>query len=341
MKKVIFSLGILLLITLTGTSQEQDPKKLHETAKTYMRQGDYSNAVLILNRILQNDPQNLEFLKDLAFTYYLKKDYVSAFETAKTFGDRKDADVQAYQILALVYKALDERKECEKLYRAALKKFPTSGVLYNEYGEMLWTKKEFADAAKLWEKGIEMDPNNSGNYYNAAKFYYMSADKTWGLIYGEIFVNLESYSQRTVEIKGLLLEGYKKLFTGSDLMKYQNTKNEFVSAFLGLMQKHSGTVSEGVTPETLTTLRARFILDWYDKYAARFPFRLFEHHVQLLKMGFFDAYNQWIFGAAGNLTAYQQWTSTHADVNNEFTRLQKNRVFKVPTGQYYQTPASK
>ena len=40
----------------------------------------------------------------------------------------------------LVYKAIEERKECEKMYKQGLKRFPNSGVLYNEYGEMLWTK---------------------------------------------------------------------------------------------------------------------------------------------------------------------------------------------------------
>ena len=46
-------------------------------------------------------------------------------------------------------------------------------------------------------------------------------------------------------------------------------------------------------------------------------------------------------GQLDNPTAYQKWTSTHADKNNEFIRLQQNRVFKVPTGQYYQSRLSK
>ena len=337
MKQIILSISLIILVAFASTAQDPDLKKQQENAKAFIRQGDYSNAILVLNRALPKDPTNLEMLKDLAYAYYLKRDYAKALETAKPFAERKDSDIQAYQILALVYKALEERKDCEKLYKAALKKYPSSGVLYNEYGEMQWAKKEYTDAIKLWEKGIETDPNNSGNYYNAAKFYYMSADKTWGLIYGELFINIESYSERTVEIKGLLLEGYKKLFIGDAIAKNQNTSNEFVKAFLGLMQKHSSTISAGITPETLTTLRARFLLDWYEKYATRFPYRLFEHHSQLVKMGLFDAYNQWVFGATDNPSAYQKWTSTHADVNNEFIRLQKNRVFKVPTGQYYQS----
>ena len=337
MKQIILSFSLIILVAFAGTAQDQDLKKQQENAKAFIRAGDYTNAILVLNRALPKDPTNLELLKDLAFAYYLKRDFAKALETAKPFAERKDSDIQAYQILALVYKALEERKECEKLYKTALKKYPSSGVLYNEYGEMLWAKKEYTDAIKLWEKGIETDPNNSGNYYNAAKFYYMSADKTWGLIYGELFINIESYSQRTEEIKKLLLEGYKKLFIGNELTKNQNTSNEFVKAFLGLMQKHSSAVSAGVTIESITTLRARFLLDWYEKYATRFPYRLFEHHSQLVKMGLFDAYNQWVFGSVDNPAAYQKWTSTHTDTNNEFLRLQKNRVFKVPTGQYYQS----
>jgi hypothetical protein len=49
-----------------------------------------------------------------------------------------------------------------------------------------------------------VDPNYSSNYYNACKFYYLTVDKVWSLIYGEIFVNLESYSKRTPEVKKIL-----------------------------------------------------------------------------------------------------------------------------------------
>ena len=227
------------------------------------------------------------------------------------------------------------------MYKTALKKFPKSGVLYNEYGEMLWSKKDFTEAVKLWEKGIEVEPNFSGNYYNAAKYYYFSVDKVWGIIYGEIFVNLESYTKRTAEIRNLLLDGYKKLFADSDMLKNQNTKNEFVKQFLETMRKYSSVVSTGVTPESLVALRTRFILDWTVANSTKFPFRLFDYHVQLLKSGMFDAYNQWIFGIAKDLAAFQVWTTTHTDEYNKFNTFQKNRVFKLPEGQYYQGLASK
>jgi tetratricopeptide (TPR) repeat protein len=333
-KSLLFA--ALFSIAYTVTAQDSAIFKARETARNFQMQGDFTNAILVLNQALQKDEDNLDLQKDLAFNYYLNRNYAKALEVAKPFADRKDADVQAYQILGMVYKALEERKECEKMYKAALKKYPNSGVLYNEYGEMLWSKENWSESLKLWEKGIEVDPNYSGNYYNAARYYFFSQDKVWGLIYGEIFVNLESYSKRTPEIKKMLLEGYKKLFTEGNMTKNQDTKNEFVKAFLDIMKTQAPFVAEnGITPETLSAVRTKFIIDWFEKYATKFPFRLFDHHRQLLREGMFDAYNQWIFGTVANLTEYENWTKAHPDEFQKFDYFQHNRVFKMPGGQYY------
>jgi len=336
MKKWFF-LILVSWSTLHLLGQQSDQKQLHDNAKTYIRQGDYNNAILILNRLLQQDADNLEVLKDLALTHYLKKDYVRALETAKAFAGRPDADVQSYQILGLIYKDLEEKKDAEKMYKVALKKFGNSGALHSEYGELLWNKKEYADAAKTWENGIKADPNFSGNYYNAAKYYYLSPDKVWGLIYGETFINLESYSPRTEEIKNLLLDGYKKLFSEPTLAKGQNMNNGFIKAFIDVMQKNASLVNTGITAESLSTLRNAFITDWYKLYAPRFPLRLFEHQNQLASLNLFEAYNQWIFVAPKDSVAYKSWTDAHSQQYSEFLRLQQNRVFKIPVNQYYQT----
>src|SRR6185436_9565914 len=99
-----------------------------------------------------------------------------------------------------------------------LKKFPKSGPLHSEYGELLWAMKDFS-AIEEWEKGIKLDPAYSGNYYNAANYYFYAKDKVWSLIYGEIFINMESLGERGAAMKQQLLQGYKeKLFADADLM---------------------------------------------------------------------------------------------------------------------------
>jgi tetratricopeptide (TPR) repeat protein len=242
-----------------------------------------------------------------------------------------------FQIAGNVYKALEEVKECEKTYKRGLKKFPNAGPLYSEYGELLWAKKDY-DAIKLWEKGIQLDPAYSGNYYNAALYYFYTKDKVWSLVYGEIFANMETLTDRGAAIRQLLLQAYKeKLFVDADVTAGQEkNKNEFSKAFLNVMNKQSSLAGKGITTETLTMIRTRFILEWYDKYASRFPFKLFDFQRQLLQEGMFAAYNQWLFGPVENLASYESWTKTHDEEYKSFSAFQKTRVFRMPQGQYYQ-----
>lgn len=330
---------LLLAILFAGSllqlnAQEQS---LQETARSFMRQGDFDNAILVLNRALQQDQKNLDLQKDLILAYYYKRDYSKALEGVNAVLDRDEADVMTYQIAGNVYKALEQAKEAEKMYKKALRKFPKSGALYSEYGELLWATKDYS-AIEQWEKGIEEDPSYAGNYYNAALFYYYTKDKVWSLVYGEIFVNMENLTERATAMKQLLLDSYKeKLFTEADVTKgEEKNKSEFAKAFLQVMNRQSNLVNKGITTETLTMIRTRFIMDWFATYANKFPFRLFDYHQQLIREGMFEAYNQWLFGTVENLPAYDNWTKTHAEAYNTFTTFQKGRVFKIPAGQYYQ-----
>ncbi len=332
---------ILLLLALSfslvTSAQPEEVKKMHETAKAFMRTGDFDNAIIVLTRALQKDSKNLELQKDLVMSYYLKRDYSKAMEGAKELISRDDADVVSFQIAGNVYKALEEVKDCDKMYKKALKKFPKSGSLYSEYGELLWSAKDML-AIRQWEEGIKNDPGYSGNYYNAALFYFYTKDKVWSLIYGEIFVNMESLSERGASMKGLLLQGYKeKLFADADILKgEEKNKSEFAKAFLQGIGKQSSLINNGINTETLTMIRSRFILDWYETNAAKYPFKLFDFQRQLLQEGMFDAYNQWLFGTSENLAAYDNWTKAHAEEYEAFSKFQKSRIFKMPAGQYYQ-----
>ena len=139
-------------------------------------------------------------------------------------------------------------------------------------------------------------------------------------------------------MKEQLLQAYKeKLFADADLMKgEEKNKSEFAKAFLLGMSKQSSLAGKGINTEVLTMMRTRFILDWYENNAAKFPFRLFDYQQQLIREGMFDAYNQWLFGATENLAAYDNWTKTHVEEYNGFNAFQRSRVFKMPPGQHYQ-----
>jgi len=329
MKKIfLFLFGVVANIAVMG----QDTPL--ETARSFMRTGDFDNAILVLNNGLKQDPRNTDMKKDLVLAYTYKRDFSKALEIVKPMLEEDNVDEQTYQVAGNVYRALALYKDGEKMFKKALKKYPNSGVLYNEYGELLWDNKDYS-AIEQWERGIDVTPSYAGNYYNAASYYYFTKDKVWTLIYGEIFVNMESLTERSTEVKKMLLDTYKqKLFT--DIDKKDKKQSEFEKAVAETYDKQSSLTAKGITIESLNMIRTRFILEWYANHASKFPFRLFDYQQQLIREGMFEAYDQWLFGPVDNLSSFDQWTKTNSDAYAKFTTFQKGRVFKMPQGQHYQ-----
>jgi hypothetical protein len=111
--------------------------------------------------------------------------------------------------------------------------------------------KRQAGQLPIWEAGIRVDPNYAGNYYNAA-LYYSRTDLLWRtILYGEIYVNMESRSERSQAIKKLLWDTYQQ-----QLMKAAvpaDTKStSFEAAVATTFNKASSVLIQGFSSETLT-----------------------------------------------------------------------------------------
>ena len=336
-KKCFISVCLFCFLTAVCVAQQPTIVQMRDSAKTLLQHGDYDNATRLLEFALQHAPGNLEVLKDLSFASYLHKDFARAIETGKQAVESPDADPQTYQILGLSYKELLLYKECSKLYKNGLKKFPASGVLYNEYAELLAMDSNLDDAILQWEKGIKKDPDYSSNYYNAVMYYSHSEQWIRVLLYGELFVNRESYTARTEAVKTQIIAACKKLLNGGYIRLLLNNKN--ISAFeklvLGIMEKSVSLAQNGVTPENIGQIRRQFLIEWRQLNPNHYPFHLFDHQEYLVNQNLFDAYNQWLFGAIMNPPAFHAWEIDHPKELSAFKAFQQNRVFKIPAGQYY------
>ncbi len=333
---------LLLIITLTGISAvgfAQSNKELYQNARTAMLQGDLDNAVVSYNALLKQDPDNIDALNDYCYLLVLEKQYPKAIELGKIMIAKPKADFQSYQTLGLAYKGKGDYKEAEALYKEGLKKFADVGILYNEYGELFAMQNKYSDAILQWEAGIKADPNYSKNYYNAAMYYSKIHEDLFLMIqYGEIFINLESYSDHTGLIKVKLLDAYKRLFTGDklDQLLANPTNKPFQKAWLQNISLASSLSKGGIDAEVLGAIRTRFILNWFNtKQNEVTPFHLFDHHQYMIKEGLFDAYNQWIFGEVSNPQYYQMWLNTHSRELSFFKVYQQNKLYRQPSGEYY------
>jgi tetratricopeptide (TPR) repeat protein len=331
MKKYLLILG--LMTAGYAPAQDQTAKLLQETARTLVQKGDYDNACIILERAKAQEPDNTELLRDLVFAYYLKRDFAKAIETGKSLIEKPAADQQGYQVLGLAYKAIADYKECGKLYRAGLRKFPNSGVLYNEYGELFAMEGDLEEAILQWEKGIGADGNYSGNYYNAAMYYSKTQQWIRCALYGELFLNLESYSARTADIKAQLFQSWKNLLTPGTAAKLSGIKNisSFEKLVLALIEKaHEGKTETGT--ELLLAVRKSFSESWAKQGKEQYPFQLFDQQLYLQQQGLLDACTCWMMAPPADLEA---WQKAHPKEAEGFSAYQRSRVYKQPAGQYY------
>lgn len=336
MKRFVLFICLLGLVHL---AKAQSSKDLYKTARGYLMQGDLDNAVVSYNALLKEDPDNVEALNDYCYVLVLEKEYVKAIELGKQLIAKPNANEQSYQTLGMAYKGKAAFKEAEDLYKKGLTKYPESGVLYNEFGELYAMQNKLTDAIVQWEAGIKADPGYSNNYYNATMYYSkVKEDLFWVIQYGEIFINIESYSPHTALIKVKLFDAYKKMFSGDQLDKLMaNTVNSaFQKAWYNNISTASAVTKNSTTAETLGALRTRFILGWfYNKQNETTPFYLFEHFHYLVKEGLFDAYNQWVFGETASIDDYQLWVNTHTKEQSFFKVYQQNKLYKQPAGEYY------
>jgi tetratricopeptide (TPR) repeat protein len=333
MQKVV--LVCCFFFTCCQAFAQQDAKQLYESAKILMRQAEYETATTVLLKAVKQDSTNLDMQKDLAYLYLLQNNPVLSAQIARPLIDRSDADAQCFQMLGMAYKAAANYAECATLYKYGLLKFPKAGVLFNEYGELMAMQQQLDQAIVQWEKGIEQDPNYSSNYYNASMYYALNRKWLRVALYGEYFINLESYTARTATIKGKLLNAYQALLQPGALLQFGNG-NSFEKAFAAaICQNNTASKPVNITIENLLQARAAFVASWTVDKANQYPLRLVDHLLQMQKEGIWDAYQQWVFGAALDPVAFQQWQTVHAKEAATYLQFQQGRVFKVPTQQYY------
>ena len=335
-KTFLLFAGLLTAATLFAQNRQPQVQMEDEAKEAARQRGHILDSAFAANEAaLRQNPNDYSLLKNKAYLYYLKRDFQNALSLGQTLVQKPEADDQAYQVLGMVYKELAEYKEGEKLYKTALEKFPSSGSLYADYGDMLKLDNNAKDAISTWEKGIQQDVNNNSNYYYAAKYYAANNNLVWALLYGEIFVNIESYTPRTAEIKQLLYNGYKQLFTGGTLVKINADSKGFAKAYTDVLVKNAASFS-GDTIVDIAGVRMHAVADWVNSgNSKKYPFRLFDLHRQLVDAKAFVAYNEWLFGDAADAGKYNRWRTANAAEMQQWEQLLHNVVFKIPAGQYY------
>ncbi len=359
MMKKIKSIGLLLLlfagqIAMGQTNQVKALAKGQEAIEL-MEKGKLDESIKLLEEAQKLDPDRFDFPYEMAYAYYAKEDYKEAMKILEKNKTHKDATDNLYQLLGNCYDILGKTEKAFETYDAGLKIFPNSGKIYLEKGNIYWAKEEYGKALQFYEKGIEVEPKFPSNYYRASRIYCGSSEEVWGMIYGELFMNLERNSKRTSEISKLLYDTYKKAIVITNDTSFSVSFSKQTTMNTDQLSKMKLPYGIGVYEPTiiysmlsvktidlnsLDIVRSEFIENYiklgHDK---TYPNVLFAFQKKIKDAGHIEAYNYWIL-MKGEEESFANWKLANKNKWDGFAKwfnengLIINENNKFYSGQY-------
>lgn len=335
MKKITLLICLLLFANQNSFSQTNKEKALEKAKEgiKLMDEGKFDESIKILEEAEKLDSEKFNYPYEKAYAYYLKQDYNKAIKILETVMEHKNVMPELFQLMGNSYDILEKPQKAFEIYDAGLKKFPNAGMLHLEKGNVYWNQENYEEALPYYEKGIEVDPMFPSNYFRAAKIYCNSNEEVWGMIYGEIFMNLERNSKRTSEISKLLFDTYKSQIkftseTTSEVSFSQNTimnvgdNTKEVKLPFPLIYEPTLLLSiiseKSIDLNSLNRIRANFLLN-YKKFNHHKTHQnvLFDYQNKLLESGNLEAYNYWLL-SQGDFDNFDIWRNSNKEKWDKF-----------------------
>lgn len=333
------TVGLILFVIAgqyaLGQTDKEKALTIGREAVKLMDNGKVDESIKLLEEAQKLDPDRFDYPYELAYAYYVKEDFNGAIKILEKNIDHKDATDKLFQLLGNSYDILGKTDKAFEAYDKGLKKFPNSGVIYLEKGNIHWNKKEYEEALPYYEKGIEVNPEFSSNYYRAARIYLGSNEEVWGLMYGEIFMNIERNSKRTAEISKLLFDTYKSeikisdtstsidfcniVISANDIKDKEKIKFPFCLVFGQAITMAIIGVKD-IDINSLDKIRRGLIENYFKMgHNKTHPNLLFDYQDKVLKAGHLESYNHWLL-MKGDEEGFDKWQVANKEKWDSFVK---------------------
>jgi tetratricopeptide (TPR) repeat protein len=357
--KIIIKITTLLFLLATSrvTFSQSNEDKANEKKDQAIKledDGKVDDAIKLLLEACKLCPDQFMFPYELGYAYYVKEDFKKSIKYLQDALKLKNPSDLGYQLLGNCYDRQGNSDKAIETYKDGLKIFPNSGKLYLEQGNVFWGKKDYNKALPYYERGIQIDPQFPSNYYRATILYLSTTEKVWGMIYGEIFMNLERNSKRTKEISKMLYDTYKSsiLFTSDtsasvsfskfasiDINDLKDTAKFKLPFGVGVYEPcilFSILAQKEISLTSLNTIRADFLKNYFDKeFNKTYPNILFNYQKKISDAGHLEAYNHWIL-MKGDEDNFTKWQESNKSKWDDFIKWFKdNKIIVDKDNMFY------
>lgn len=227
MKARIILLAALLFVSFNVTFAQNDLDSRLREAVNCIDDGLTTQGIRLLEEVVKDYPKDFVANYELAYAYYITKDFENAYARIKKMKKLKNLTDQYYQLKGSMEDAMGKPDEALATFQKGIKQFPSSGLLYVEMGIMYQKDKNYDQALAMYEKGMTVAPTFPSNYFRAADLLIGSSLPIWGLTYGEMYLLLDPTSSRADYLSSRISDFLIKSTTITDTLVNINLGKSF------------------------------------------------------------------------------------------------------------------
>lgn len=182
--------------------------KSMDAAIHFMDNGMVDESIELLSNLNTKYPERSVILYEIVYAHIIKKDFDGAYAWAQKMMKAQDLTADAFFMGGNAYDYAGHRKEAIKLYETGLKKFPESGRLWVEKGNMAYLVEDYDEAVRCYEEAVERDPAYDASYYRLARLFGMTYDPVWAIMYAQTYMLISNNEDRIDEMSLLIYNIY-------------------------------------------------------------------------------------------------------------------------------------
>ena len=294
-----------------------------------MDNGKAKDAVKILDKLCKKYSNNYILEYERLYARYRAGDYKRIVKDGPKLFEHPEVEPMCYQLVGNAQDVLGNPEAALRIYDDGLKRFPNSGFLYLEKGNIHMMHKRYNEAVQCYLRGVEVQPDFASNYYRLAKLYANSTEPLWAIVYAEVVCNLQPNSERFSEMGKLIYDLYTEnvkieeeskvhvSLTKDNTVYISNDSSDVQVPFpllyeMGTLKSHAATEllqTKKLTVAMIADLR-KSALEHIDTVApGYYNLSLLDYHRKLIKSGHWVAYNMWLMSPGANDEA-TQWLDT-------------------------------
>lgn len=251
-----FLLLCMLLISAAGIASSQTIEEKIGEAVQLMDNGAVGKSIVILNEVIEEEPDNYVAQYELGYAQFLNQNYRLCIDIYEKLTTHKECTASVYIMLANSYQAYGDSKKAIEVTKTGIDRFPDSVNLIYSLGNYHYFAKDLNAALDCYLRGMKVDPQFANNYHMAAGLFLNSTYPAWGIIFGEMYMALERKDEnKQQQISSMLYNTYISQFS---TLQTDSTEVQFANPKI--------MVPPNVTPEQMEQA-----LDRLDLFAVELP----------------------------------------------------------------------